>query len=141
MSKVGGLEITEEIQISSRVDLNHTLNNLIEPMQTPCFRAAEKAMPACPDWTSVVLYPKILELFSHMHYPALYWTAYYLDPEAGLVNGARREAAELARPVLEAQQSAYAADGARAENHDDFIQWIMDNYRANGKTITRDEIV
>ncbi|KAI0408374.1 cytochrome P450 [Xylaria palmicola] len=147
MSKVGGPEITEEIQTSARVDLNRALNNLIEPMQSLCFRAAEKEMPKCPDWTSVVLYPKMLELFSHMsarvmvgpelceawpaismkyitrvlaaqgairkkYYPALYWTAYYINPEVAL-----------------------------AEKHDDFIQWIMDNYRANGKTVTPDETV
>ncbi|KAJ2980388.1 hypothetical protein NUW58_g6955 [Xylaria curta] len=139
MCKVGGPVITEEIQVSARVDLNRALNNLIEPMQTLCFQAAEKEMPAYPDWTSVVLYPKILELFSHMsarvmvgpelceawpavsmkyitrvlaaqgairkrYYPALYWTAYYLNPEVALVNEARREAAELVRPVLEARQ-------------------------------------
>ncbi|KAI0431654.1 cytochrome P450 [Xylaria sp. FL1042] len=176
MSKVGGPEITEEIQTSARVDLNRALNNLIEPMQSLCFRAAEKEMPKCPDWTSVVLYPKMLELFSHMsarvmvgpelceawpaismkyitrvlaaqgairkkYYPALYWTAYYLNPEVALVNEARREAAELVRPVLEARQAAYATEGAKAEKHDDFIQWIMDNYRANGKTVTPDETV
>ncbi|GAW16232.1 hypothetical protein ANO14919_056550 [Xylariales sp. No.14919] len=176
MSKVGGPEITEEIQLSARIDLNRALNVLIAPMQTLCFRAAEKEMPACPDWTSVVLYPKILELFSHMsarvmvgpklceawpaismkyinrvlaaqgairkkYYPALYWTAYYLNPEVALVNEARREAAELVRPVLEARQSAYTPDGEEAEVHDDFIQWIMSNYRANGKTITPDETV
>lgn len=133
-------------------------------------------MPACPDWTSVVLYPKILELFSHMsarvmvgpelceawpaismkyidrvhaaygavwknYYPAFYWTAYYLSPEVALLNEARREAAELVRPVLEARQAAYATYGAEAEKHDDFIQWIMDNYRASGKTVTPDETV
>ncbi|KAI1114346.1 cytochrome P450 [Nemania sp. NC0429] len=163
MSKAGGPEITEEIQTSARVDLNRALNNLIEPMQSLY-------------WTSVVLYPKMLELFSHMsarvmvgpelceawpaismkyitrvlaaqgairkkYYPALYWTAYYLSPEVALVNEARREAAKLVRPVLEARQAAYATEGAKAEKHDDFIQWIMDNYRANGKTVTPDEAV
>ncbi|KAI8946243.1 cytochrome P450 [Xylaria longipes] len=177
MSKVGGPEITEEIQTSARVDLNRALNHLIEPMQTLCFQAAENVMPACPDWTSVVLYPKILELFAQMsarvmvgpelceawpaiamkyitrvlaaqaairkkYYPALYWTAYYLNPEVALVNEARHEAAELVRPVLEARQAAYyAAQGVEVEKHDDFIQWIMDNYRANGKTVTPDEMV
>ena len=176
MSKVGGPEITEEIQTSARVDLNRALNDLIEPMQSLCFWAAEKGMPKCPDWTSVVLYPKMLELFSHMsarvmvgpelceawpvismkyitrvlaaqgairkkYYPALYWTAYYLNPEAALVNEARREAAELVRPVLEARQAAYTTEGTKAEKHDDFIRWIMDNYRANRKTVTPDETV
>jgi hypothetical protein len=124
----------------------------------------------------VVLYPKILELFSHMsarvmvgpelcqawpavsmkyinrvlaaqvairkkYYPALYWTAYYLNPELARVNEARCEATELVRPVLEARQRAYATDGAATEKHDNFIQWIMDNYRANGKTVTPYETV
>lgn len=176
MSKVGGPEITDEIQTSARIDLNRALNKLIEPMQTLCVRAVEREMPDCPDWTSVVLYPKILELFSQMsarvmvgpdicdawpaismkyitrvlaaqaairkkYYPVLYWTAYYLNPEVARVNEARHEAAELVRPVLEARQAAYAAHGAGAEKHDDFIQWIMDSYRANGKTVTPDETV
>lgn len=176
MTKVGGPQITDEIQTSARVDLNHSLNKLIEPMQKLCFRAAEKEMPACPEWSSVVLYPKIMELFSRMsarvmvgpelcdewpaismryitrtltaqgairsrYWPSLYWTAYYLNPEVALVNEARREAAELVRPVLEARQAAYASSGSAAERHDDFIQWIMDSYRAGGKTVTADETV
>lgn len=176
MSKVGGPEITDEIQTSARIDLNRALNKLIEPMQTLCFQAAENEMPACPDWSSIVLYPKILELFSRMsarvmvgpelcgawpaismryitrvlaaqgairkrYWPSLYWTAYYLNPEVAQVNEARREAAELVRPVLEARQAAHATFGAAAERHDDFIQWIMDNYRASGKTVTPDETV
>lgn len=176
MSKVGGPEITEEIQTSSRIHLNRALNNLIEPMQTLCFKAAENVMPPCPEWTSVVLYPKILDMFSQMsarvmvgpdicgawpaiamkyitrvlaaqgairkrYYPVLYWTAYYLNPEVAAVNDARREAAELVRPVLQARQADYAAHGKGAEKHDDFIQWIMESYRANGKTVTPDEMV
>ncbi|KAL2277511.1 hypothetical protein FJTKL_15427 [Diaporthe vaccinii] len=176
MSKVGGPEITVEIQTSSRGDLNRALNKLIEPMQTLCFGAAEREMPACPDWSSIVLYPIILELFSRMsarvmvgpdlcdawpaismryitrvlaaqgairkrYWPSLYWTAYYLNPEVALVNEARREAAALVRPVLEARQATHASLGAAAERHDDFIQWIMDSYRAGGKTVTPDETV
>lgn len=176
MSNVGGPEITDEIQTSARIDLNRALNKLIEPMQTLCFRAAEKEMPASPEWSSIVLYPKILELFSRMsarvmvgpelchawpaismryitrvlaaqgairkrYWPSLYWTAYYLNPEVAQVNKARREAAELVRPVLEARQAAYVCSGAAAEKHDDFIQWIMDSYRAGGKTVTPDETV
>ncbi|KAI1424626.1 cytochrome P450 [Xylaria sp. FL1777] len=172
----GGPRITEEIQTSARVDLNRALNKLIEPMEIRCFQTAEKEMPACPDWTSVVLYPKILELFSQMsarvmvgpelceawsiiakkyiacslaaqtairkkYYTVLYWTAYYLNPELARVDEVRHEAAELVRPVLEARQAAYAALGEKAEKHDDFIQWIMDNYRANGKTVTPIETV
>ncbi|KAI1365841.1 cytochrome P450 [Xylaria arbuscula] len=147
MSKVGGPEITEEIQTSARVDLNRALNNLIEPMQTLCFRAAEKEVPKCPDWISVVLYPKILDLFSHMSARVMVgpelceaWPAISMK----YITRARREAAELVRPVLEARHAAYAIKGAKAETHDDFIQWIMDNYRANGKTIktiTPDETV
>ncbi|KAJ0121941.1 hypothetical protein J7T55_002451 [Diaporthe amygdali] len=176
MSKVGGPRITDEIQSSARVDLNRALNKLIEPMQSLCFRAAEKEMPACPNWSSIVLYPKILELFSQMsarvmvgpklcdawpaismryitrvlaaqgairkrYWPSLYWTAYYLNPEVAEVNEARREAAELVRPVLEARQAAFASSGSRAERHDDFIQWVMDSYRAGGKAVTSDEVV
>ncbi|KAI1772403.1 cytochrome P450 [Hypoxylon cercidicola] len=176
MRNVGGPRITEEIQTSTRVDLNRTLNNLIEPMQTLCFQAAEEKLPASPEWSSVVLYPKILELFAHMsarvmvgpelceawpavatkyiarslaaqaamrkrYYPAFYWTAYYLSPEVAEVNKVRSEAAELVRPVLEARQADYAAHGAEAEKHDDFIQWVMDSYRANGKSITPSETV
>ncbi|CAJ2507701.1 Uu.00g088870.m01.CDS01 [Anthostomella pinea] len=176
MNKVGGPRSTEEIQASTRVDLNRALNKLIEPMQKLCFQAAEKQMPACPDWTSVAIYPKILELFSHMsarvmvgpelceawpaiamkyiksvlaaqgtirkkYCPVLYWTAYYLSPEVAQVNKARRQAAQLVRPVLEARQAAYASRGAEVEKHDDFIQWIMDSYRASGKTATPDDIV
>lgn len=67
--------------------------------------------------------------------------AYYLNSEVAQVNAARHEAAELVRPVLEARQADYATRGAGVEKHDDFIQWIMDNYRANGKTVTPDETV
>ncbi|KAI4592408.1 hypothetical protein KJ359_011219 [Pestalotiopsis sp. 9143b] len=176
MSKVGGPRITEEIQTSSRVDLNRALNKLIEPMQTLCFQAAERELSTCPEWTSIVLYPKILTLFAAMsarvmvgpelcgawpaiamkyinrvlaaqgairkkYHPLLYWTASYLSPEVALVNEARREAAELVRPVLEARQAEYAARGVEAEKHDDFIQWIMDAYRANGKKVTPDQTV
>lgn len=176
MSKVGGPEITDEIQTSARIDLNRALNKLIGPMQTLCFQAAEKEMPQCPDWSSVVLYPKIMELFSRMsarvmvgpelcdawpaismryitrvlaaqgairkrYWPSLYWTAYYLSPEVAQVNEARREAAELVRPVLEARQAAFASFGAPAERPDDFIQWIMDSYRAGGRAVTPDETV
>ncbi len=66
MSKVGGPEITDEIQTSTRVDLNRALNRLIEPMQALCFRAADKELPACPHWTPLVLYPRISDLFSQM---------------------------------------------------------------------------
>ncbi|KAI1106267.1 cytochrome P450 [Jackrogersella minutella] len=138
-------------------------SKLGSPMQTLCFRAAEEVLPASPGWTSVVLYPKILELFSQMSarimvgpelceaWPAismryitllpLHWTAYYLNPEVAQVNKARHEATELVRPVLKARQAAYAAHGAGAEKHDDFIQWVMDSYRANGKLVTPDETV
>ncbi|KAF7536902.1 hypothetical protein G7054_g4175 [Neopestalotiopsis clavispora] len=176
MSKVGGPRITEEIQTSSRLDLNRHLNKLIEPMRTLCFQAAEKELPASPDWTSVVLYPKILTLFAAMsarvmvgpelceawpaiamkyinrvlaaqgairkkYHPTLYWMASYLNPEVALVNEARREAADLVRPVLEARQAEYTARGDQSEKHDDFIQWIMDAYRANGKKVSPDETV
>lgn len=176
MRQVGGPEITEEIQTSARVDLNRSLNKLVEPMQALCVKAAEKEMPDCADWTSVIMYPKILELFSQMtarvmvgpdvcdawpaismkyissvlaaqaairknYYPIFYWTAYYFNPEVAAVNQARREAAELVRPVLEARQAEYAAKKDDATKHDDFIQWIMDNYQANGKDITPDETV
>lgn len=67
--------------------------------------------------------------------------AYYLNSEVAQVNAARHEAAELVRPVLEARQADYATRGAGVEKHDDFILWIMDNYRANGKTVTPDETV
>jgi hypothetical protein len=66
MGKVGGPRITDEIQYSARVDLNRALNKLIKPMQTLCFRAAERELPNCPDWSLIVLYPKVLELFSQM---------------------------------------------------------------------------
>ncbi|KAI0141717.1 cytochrome P450 [Xylariaceae sp. FL1272] len=176
MSKVDGPRITEEIQDAARFGLNRSLNKLIEPMQTLCFRAAEKEMPSRPEWTSIVLYPKIFEMFSRMsarvmvgpelreawpaiaskyvtrvlaaqramrarYYPMFYWTAYYLNPEVALVNETRREAAELVRPVLEARQAAFAAQGADAEKHDDFIQWIMENYRAKGKIVSPLECV
>ncbi|KAI4862257.1 cytochrome P450 [Hypoxylon rubiginosum] len=39
------------------------------------------------------------------------------------------------------ETTAYAARGAGAEKRNDFIQWIMDSYRANGKSITPDESV
>ncbi|KAI1329406.1 cytochrome P450 [Xylariaceae sp. FL0255] len=148
----GGPRITDEIQASARVDLNRALNKLIEPMYIRCLETAKREMPACPDWTSVVLYPKILELFSQMsarvmvgpelcnawapigmeymkatlaaqvairkkYHPIFYWAAYYLNPELVKVDEVRRNAAELIRP------------------------WIMDNYRANGKTVTPHEIV
>lgn len=176
LSQVGGPSITDEIQTSARLNLNHALNKLIEPMQISCFQAAAEVMPDCPDWTSVVMYPNILELFSRMsacvmvgpelsdkwpaislkyinrvlaaqgairkkYYPALYWTAAYFNPEVAAVNHARREAAELVRPTLEAREADHAANRENAEKHDDFIQWIMENYRANGKTITPDETV
>ncbi|OTA96278.1 hypothetical protein M434DRAFT_19733 [Hypoxylon sp. CO27-5] len=75
------------------------------------------------------------------NYPVLYWAAYYLNPEVAQVNKACHEAAQLVRPVLEARQAAYAAHGTGAKKYDDFIQWIMDSYRANGKSVTADEVV
>ena len=45
------------------------------------------------------------------------------------------------RPVFEARQAEYASSGAAAERHDDFIQWIMDSYRADGKNFKAEEIV
>jgi hypothetical protein len=176
MGKVGGPRITDEIQISARLNLNRALNKLIEPMQTLCFHAAEQQLPDHPEWTSVVLYPKILDLFCCMsarvmvgpklcdvwttismkyitrvltaqgairkkYHPFLYWMAYYLNPEVALVNDARREAAELVRPILEERQAAYAVDGVAPEGHDDFIQWIMENYRVSGKVATPDDVV
>lgn len=65
----------------------------------------------------------------------------HLNSEVAQVNEARREAAELVRPVLEARHAAYASSGASAVKHDDFIQWIMDSYHAGGKTVTPDETV
>ncbi|KKY39019.1 hypothetical protein UCDDA912_g00926 [Diaporthe ampelina] len=51
------------------------------------------------------------------------------------------EATELVRQVFEARQAEYASSGAAAERHDDFIQWIMDSYRADGKNFKAEEIV
>ncbi len=47
------------------------------------------------------------------YHPILYWTAYYLNPEVALVNEARREAAELVRPVLEARHAAHSTQTKR----------------------------
>lgn len=145
-------------------------------MQTTCFEEAEKTLPKCPDWTSVAMYPNIMQLFSRMlagvmvgpelsdswppvalkyiqcvgaaqaamrkkYHPAFYWAAYYLDSEVLAFTAARREAAELVRPVLEARQADYAENGEEAKKHDDFIQWIMENYRASNKVVTPDETV
>lgn len=145
-------------------------------MQAQCFEGAAKDLSSCPEWTSLTLYPKILELFARMsarvmvgpdicgawhavsmkyvssvlaaqsamrsrYHPLLYWAAYYLSPEVALVNEARREAAELVRPILESRRATEAASNGTAEKHDDFIQWTMDNYRANGKTVDPDTLV
>lgn len=73
--------------------------------------------------------------------PWTYWTAKYFSPEVKAVMKVRRQAAEFVRPVLEARQKDFRANGDAAEKHDDFIQWLMDEHRARGREVTPDELV
>lgn len=73
--------------------------------------------------------------------PWFYWTAKYFSPEVKAVVAVRQKAAQFVRPVLEARQRDFAANGDAAKKHDDFIQWLMDEHRARGKEVTPDELV
>lgn len=73
--------------------------------------------------------------------PGTYWTAKYFSPEVKAVMRVRQQAAEFVRPVLEARQKDFRVNGAAAEKHDDFIQWLMDEHRAKGREVTPDQLV
>ncbi|KAI3390271.1 hypothetical protein diail_10727, partial [Diaporthe ilicicola] len=80
------------------------------------------------------------------YHPRLYWSAKYFSPEVKDVMKVRQRAAEFVRPVLEARQAALRRveseqRASTSENHDDFIQWLMDEHRARGKEVTPDELV
>lgn len=75
-------------------------------------------------------------------YPSwLYWSAKYLNPETKAVIAVRKKAAAFVLPVLLARQAEAKVHGEAAEKHDDFIQWLMDEYRAKGEEVTADELV
>lgn len=73
--------------------------------------------------------------------PWLYWAAKYFNPEIKAVMAVRKKAANFVLPVLVARQAEVKIHGEAAEKHDDFIQWLMDEYRARGKEITADDLV
>lgn len=68
--------------------------------------------------------------------PWSYWAAKYFNPEVKAVMAIRKKAADFVLPVLMARQAE-----ANAAKHDDFIQWLMDEYRAKGKELTADDLV
>lgn len=75
-------------------------------------------------------------------YPSwLYWSAKYFNPETRAVIAVRKKAADFVLPVLLARQAEARVHGEAAEKHDDFIQWLMDEYRAKGQEVTADDIV
>lgn len=53
----------------------------------------------------------------------------------------KKKAADLVLPVLLARQAEAKVHGEAAEKHDDFTQWLMDEYFAKGKEVTADDLV
>jgi cytochrome P450 len=82
-------------------------------------------------------------------YPAwLRWVAKYIEPTVKAVLKYRREGAELLRPVLEARiaelDNTAPQNGGGKERHErqheDAIQWLIEEFRSRGKTPTPDAV-
>lgn len=66
LSYVGGPQMTDEVVHAAKLDLNRALNRLVEPMQEECLAAFKKDFSPCQEWTTVYIYPLILQVFSRM---------------------------------------------------------------------------
>ncbi|KAJ4423380.1 hypothetical protein N0V82_001984 [Gnomoniopsis sp. IMI 355080] len=139
LNHIGGPRITEEVQNAARLNLNRALNNLIGPIQTQCFDAARGILPSCQEYLNTVL--KAPSAVRQKYPPWLYWTAKYFSPEIKAVMAVRKKAANFVLPVLMARQAEVKKYGEAVEKQDDFIQWLMDEYRAKGKELTADDLV
>ncbi|KAK0624852.1 cytochrome P450 [Bombardia bombarda] len=141
---------------------------LIQPMEEVVAKAYEKEMPPCPDWTSINPYHLIAQSFARIATRVLVgpelcegrWLTLSRDytnsltkapgiPSVLAVLKYRREAAEILRPVLEARMaeldnrvtSTSSGKGRRVSGeHEDAIQWLLEEFRARGKKLTPDTL-
>jgi cytochrome P450 len=72
-------------------------------------------------------------------YPSfLRWTAKYVDPSIKALYRKRIEAGALLQPVLEARLAEL--NSGLKKKHEDAIQWVIEEHRAKGHTVTADEL-
>ncbi|KAK3291049.1 cytochrome P450 [Chaetomium fimeti] len=84
----------------------------------------------------------------HKYHPWLRWVAKYVEPSVHAVLKYRREGAELLRPVLEARIAELDSTAPRTlggkerheRQHEDAIQWLLEEFRARGKKPTPDAV-
>lgn len=77
LSQVGIPLLTHEAALAARVGLNRALGSKIAALNDACITAFEKNMPDCLEWTAVVLYPVIMEVFANMS------ACVFVGPEVG----------------------------------------------------------
>ncbi|KXX72861.1 Ent-kaurene oxidase [Madurella mycetomatis] len=84
----------------------------------------------------------------HKYPPWLRWVAKYIEPSVHAVLKYRREGAELLRPVLEARiaeldntvPQTVGGKERHERQHEDAIQWLLEEFRARGKKLTPDTL-
>lgn len=94
---------------------------------------------------SVIKAPGVVR---HKYPHWLRWVAKYIEPSVHAVLKYRREGAELLRPVLEARiaelgNTAPQTGGGKERHerqHEDAIQWLLEEFRARGKELTPDAL-
>ncbi|KAK8128953.1 Cytochrome P450 monooxygenase [Apiospora sp. TS-2023a] len=63
---VGGPLITDELCHATRTDLNRALSRLTQQMYEGCLTGCREFIPECPDWTSIMPYPLLLQIFNRI---------------------------------------------------------------------------
>ncbi|KAK8081081.1 Cytochrome P450 [Apiospora hydei] len=63
---VGGPLITDELCHATRVDLNRALPHLLKQMHEDCLAGCRELIPECSNWTSMMLYPLLLQIFNRI---------------------------------------------------------------------------
>ena len=79
----------------------------------------------------------------HKYNPWLRWVAKYREPEVKNVLRLGREGADILKPVLDARRAELLQGDKKkkaGEQHDDAIQWFLEEYNALGKELTPDTL-
>ncbi|KAK7926620.1 cytochrome P450 [Apiospora marii] len=63
---VGGPLITDELCHATRTDLNRALPHLIQQLYEDCLTGCKEFIPECPEWTSIMPYPLLLQIFNRI---------------------------------------------------------------------------
>ncbi|KAK8060829.1 Cytochrome p450 [Apiospora saccharicola] len=173
----GGPLITDELCHATRTDLNRALPRLTQQMYEGCLTGCREFIPECPDWTSIMPYPLLLQIFNRIgqrvlvgpelarnqewldltqnyttsllqgtntvrakYTPSLRWLAKYFERDVKVVYKERQRAAALLEPVLKSRLAARAGKQKQTDQHEDAIEWLIDDYHRKGRKVTAQEI-